>query len=118
MGDLNLSQMAEAEADYESALGDDSQWEDDPAPVVLEKRRLAAQVTIRLSPEVAEQLRSIAGAAGVGYTSLIRQWIEERATEETVKVLGRNRVQYTIATTVPSMTVPFDWTQRPAAPHT
>ena len=45
-------------------------------------RTLGTQVTIRLDGRSAEQLREIARARGLGYTSLLRAWIEERLNLE------------------------------------
>lgn len=119
MGDLNLGQLAEAEAEYERALEDHSLWEADPTPTPAERHKLAAQVTIRLSPEVSELLRGLASAAGVGYTSLIRQWIEERVAEETLATSACHRVHYTVAVSVPRVSEmeprSFNWTDRRVA---
>lgn len=112
MVDLNKNELAQAEADIEETFDDESQWEDDPAPTVPDKNRLAAQVTIRLSPDVAEQLRRIAALEGVGYTSLIRRWVEERAANETWAISATSGVHYTIATTVPIPVGSFEWSQR------
>lgn len=116
MGDLSRDELARAEAIFEETFDDESAWEDDPAPGVGAKHRLATQVTVRLSADVAEQLRRIATTEGVGYTSLIRRWIEERAAEEVSAVSGSSRVRYTIAATIPaSTTSSFEWSQRSVA---
>ncbi len=103
-----------AEAEYERALEDPSAWEDDPPPDSRPKHKLATQVTVRLTPHLAEQIREIASSAGIGYTSLVRQWIEERASEESTRSVARNRVQYTVVSTVLSPPAEFRWTQRSA----
>lgn len=84
----------------------DEQWEEVPAPVQRGRRTLGTQITIRLDDAAAEQLRAIARDRGVGYTSLLRRWIEERLSNEihvvpvekyqvtyAGKSLGRNAVQ-------------------------
>lgn len=43
-------------------------------------------MTIRLDGRSAEQLREIARQRGVGYTSLLRTWIEERLNFEAASV--------------------------------
>jgi predicted DNA-binding protein len=66
--DSRVAQRLERDARDESA------WVNDPAPI--RKQTLGTQVTIRLSPQLAARLRGIAKAQGVGYTSLIRGWVE------------------------------------------
>jgi hypothetical protein len=46
-------------------------------------QRLGTQVTIRLEPAVAEQLRQVARRMGEQYTALLRGWIVERLHIET-----------------------------------
>jgi hypothetical protein len=62
----------------EADAADPDAWEDDPPPAGTPKRVLGTSVTIRLEPELAEQLRRLAATQGVGYTSMIRGWIEDR----------------------------------------
>ena len=64
----------------ERDAGDSSAWEDDSLPA--QKRTLGSQVTIRLEPELASRLREVARRERVGYTSLLRAWIEERVRAE------------------------------------
>jgi hypothetical protein len=70
-------------AEVSEDASDDSAWEDDPSPPAVEHQpRLGAQVTIRLEPELAQKLRRLAEQRGVRYTTLVRQWLEERLREE------------------------------------
>lgn len=69
-------------AQLDEDLDDDTAWEDDPAPEGARKRRLGAQVTVRLDAAHAELLRRIAKRRGVGHTSLVRSWVEERLAKE------------------------------------
>ncbi|MFA5786815.1 MAG: hypothetical protein WDA71_07530 [Actinomycetota bacterium] len=46
------------------------------------RRTLGTQVTIRLDGEHAQVLRRLARERRIGYTSLIRQWVEDRLREE------------------------------------
>ena len=62
---------------------DDEVWEEIPSPISdVPRRTLGTQVTIRLDGKSAERLREIARQRGVGYTSLLRTWIEERLNLE------------------------------------
>lgn len=45
-------------------------------------RTLGTQVSIRLDSEDAKKLRQVAHAKAVGYTSLLREWIQERLRAE------------------------------------
>ena len=67
---------------------DPAAWEEVPQAESTTRRRggLGAQVTLRLSPEYAERLRRIAGVRGLGYTSLLREWVEQRIRREEVSV--------------------------------
>ncbi len=70
-------------AEVAEDASDESAWKDDPLPAALQHQpRLGAQVTIRLEPELAQELRRIAERLGVRYTALVRQWLEERLREE------------------------------------
>jgi len=60
---------------------DPDAWEDDPAPT-LTRKTLGAQVTLRLDPDRADLVRQIAARRQVGYTSLIRMWVDERIEQE------------------------------------
>jgi predicted transcriptional regulator len=82
MGRISREEEARLAAEFEQEADDDEQWEEVPAPVQRGRRTLGTQVTIRLDPAVAEQLRQIATDRGAGYTSLLRTWIEERLSAE------------------------------------
>ena len=43
---------------------------------------LGTQVTIRLEPEMADRLREVARRRNCGYTSMLREWIEDRLLRE------------------------------------
>lgn len=75
-------------AGFEADAFTDSAWEDVPSLDAFPRRRLGAQVTIRLDPELAERLRAIATRERVGYTSLLRRWIEERVRAEESDVVA------------------------------
>ena len=60
---------------------DEEAWIEVAAPEVA-KRTLGAQVTLRLDADKAEEIRRVAARRGVGYTSLIRVWVEERLADE------------------------------------
>ena len=84
-------------AEFEEDAAKDELWEEVPTPVQAGQRRtLGTQVTIRLDDESAERLRQIARHQGVGYTSLLRKWVEERLKAETVTVRA-SRPQITMA---------------------
>lgn len=68
--DDKLAQQLESDAPHSEA------WEDEPP--AESTRRLAAQISLRLDERQAAALRRIAGLAGIGYTSLLRDWIDER----------------------------------------
>ena len=61
---------------------DDAAWECEEPDPRSTHRRMGAQVSVRFSAEYAAQLRAIAERDGVGYTSLVRSWIEERIDSE------------------------------------
>ena len=69
--------VARIEADWSDA----SAWDDDPAPKGHQTPRLGASITLRLPPELAEEIRSIADLRGVAYTAMLREWLEERVAE-------------------------------------
>lgn len=70
----------EEEARIEADASNPDLWEEVGGPDIP-PRRLGASITIRLGPDLAERLRSIARRLGVGYTSLARQMLEERITQ-------------------------------------
>jgi hypothetical protein len=82
MSRISREEEARLAAEFERDADDDEQWEQVPAPVQRGRSTLGTQVTIRLEPAVAEQLRRIAGDRGVNYTALLRSWIEERLSTE------------------------------------
>lgn len=69
------------EAEVEADLQNLDMWE--PLPEEETRRGpLGTQVSIRLDAEDAVRLRRVADARGVGYTSLLREWIRERLYAE------------------------------------
>jgi predicted DNA binding CopG/RHH family protein len=82
MSRISREEEARLAAEFERDADDDEQWEQVPAPVQRGRGTLGTQVTIRLEPAVAEQLRRIASDRGVNYTALLRSWIEERLSTE------------------------------------
>jgi predicted DNA binding CopG/RHH family protein len=86
MGRISREEEARLAAEFEQAADDDEQWEEVPAPVQRGRGTLGTQVTIRLEPAIAEQLRRIASDRGVNYTALLRAWIEERLNRENTLV--------------------------------
>jgi predicted phage gp36 major capsid-like protein len=74
-------------AEFERDAENDELWEEVPSPPPSSPRRtLGTQVTVRLDGRSAQQLREIARERGVGYTSLLRTWIEERLNFEAASV--------------------------------
>ena len=86
MGRISREEEARLATEFEQEADDDEQWEEVPAPVQRGRGTLGTQVTIRLEPAIAEQLRQIASDRGVNYTALLRTWIEERLSAETALV--------------------------------
>jgi hypothetical protein len=82
MSRISREEEAQLAAEFEQEADDDEQWEEAPAPVQRGRGTLGTQVTIRLEPAIAEQLRRIAGDRGVNYTALLRSWIEQRLSRE------------------------------------
>jgi hypothetical protein len=83
MGRMSRQEEAELAAEFEQEAENQELWEELPAPPRAARRNtLGTQVTIRLDRRSAEQLRDIAQHSGVGYTSLMRTWIEERLNSE------------------------------------
>lgn len=79
---MSKREEQELMASIEADLGDPDAWEDDPAPARTRARRtLGAQITIRLEPKFAERLRAVAEARGVGYTTLVRELLEQQLTD-------------------------------------
>jgi predicted transcriptional regulator len=86
MGRISRDEEARLAAEFEREANDDDQWEEVPAPLQRGRGTLGTQVTIRLDPAIAEQLRRLAGDLGVNYTTLLRSWIEERLSRETARL--------------------------------
>jgi hypothetical protein len=82
MGRISREEEARLAAEFEQDADNDEQWEEVPAPVQRGRGTLGTQVTIRLDPATAEQLRQVARDRGVNYTTLLRIWIEERLGRE------------------------------------
>ena len=72
-------------AEFEAEMDNPDLWEEVPAPSPYKRRRLGAQVTIRLDADDAERLRQLASRYDCNYTSMIRVWIAERLRTETAK---------------------------------
>ncbi len=87
MSRVPKDEEARLAAEFERDAENDELWEEVPSPTSDAPRRtLGTQVTIRLAGRSAEQLREIANQRGVGYTSLLRAWIEERLNLEAARV--------------------------------
>jgi hypothetical protein len=100
MGRISRSEEAKLAAEFEQDADDDELWEEVPAPTEDSGRKtLGAQVTVRLDARSAEQLRQIARQRGVGYTSLVRTWVEERLDTEIAEaaVVRVSKPQITVA---------------------
>lgn len=71
----------ELAAQLERDTNDPTAWENDDDESVPE-RGLGATITVRLDADTARGLRERAAAAGVGYTTLLRTWVQERLSLE------------------------------------
>jgi len=80
-------------ADLEAEVSDDSAWEETAPSTGKRRDGLATQISVRLDPEQAARLRRIAADLGLGYTSLLRQWVDERLKAEDGMLLAKTRVQ-------------------------
>jgi predicted transcriptional regulator len=96
MAQISREEEARLAAEFEQEADDDEQWEEAPAPVQRSRGTLGTQVTIRLDPATAEKLREVASDRSVGYTSLLRGWIEERLNAEIDRILA-DQIQMTPA---------------------
>jgi hypothetical protein len=97
MGRMSKQDEAELAAEFEQDADNDDLWEEVPPPAKSGGRKtLGTQVTIRLDHRSANQLREIARRQGVGYTSLVRSWVEERLSRE-ISTLRVTRPQITVA---------------------
>jgi hypothetical protein len=87
MSRVPKDEEARLAAEFERDAENEELWEEVPSPPPSSPRRtLGTQVTIRLDGRSAEQLREIARERRVGYTSLLRTWIEERLNLEVASV--------------------------------
>jgi uncharacterized protein (DUF4415 family) len=97
MSRISKREEAELAAEFEQDADNEELWEDMPTPARTRRRKtLGTQVTIRLDHSSAEQLREIAHHRGVGYTSLLRSWVEERLDHE-IATLRLSKPQITVA---------------------
>jgi hypothetical protein len=96
MSRISRDEEARLAAEFEQEANDDDQWEEVPAPAQRGRSTLGTQVTIRLDPATAEQLRQVARDRGAAYTSLLRTWIEERLNSE-IALIRREPPQITPA---------------------
>jgi predicted DNA binding CopG/RHH family protein len=96
MSRISREEEARLAAEFEQEANDDEQWEDVPAPVQRGRGTLGTQVTIRLDPAVAEQLRQVARDRGINYTALLRTWIEERLSGE-MALIRPEQLQFSYA---------------------
>lgn len=96
--------------EMERDFDDPTAWEADPSPAGSGRPALGAQITVRLDEHLATRLRDIAQGRRVGYTALIRQWIEERLRWEDASVqLPLTYVEAGFSTTPPKpVDVKFD----------
>lgn len=92
MSGISRDEEARLAAEFEQEAGDDDRWEEVPAPAQRGRGTLGTQVTIRLDPATADQLRQVARDRGMAYTSLLRTWIEERLNSE-VALIHPERLQ-------------------------
>jgi predicted DNA binding CopG/RHH family protein len=68
------------------ATHDATEFLDETEPVnttFVDARPPKKQISLRLDPEVIEQLKVIAARKGIGYQTLIRMWVMERMGQET-----------------------------------
>jgi hypothetical protein len=96
MSRISQEEEVRLAAEFEQEADNDEQWEEVPAPVQRGRGTLGTQVTIRLDPATAEQLRQVARDRGVNYTSLLRDWIEERLSTE-MALIRPEQVQHAYA---------------------
>lgn len=109
------SEQRELDA-LEAEMRDESAWEP-MEPTGVRRSALGAQVTIRLAPDQASRLRRIAELHGVGYTSLLREWIGDRLEAEDWALVQRTKAEwagealtYTEPTSKKSMRIDFQTT--------
>jgi hypothetical protein len=71
----------ELAARLEREASDPRAWEDDNVPDTPE-RGLGTTITVRLDADTTRALRDHASVLGVGYTTLLRTWVQERLALE------------------------------------
>jgi predicted DNA binding CopG/RHH family protein len=67
------------------ATHDATEFLDETRPVdvsFVDDRPPKKQISLRLDPEVIEQLKTVAARKGIGYQTLIRMWVMERLGQE------------------------------------
>ncbi len=97
MSRISKDEEAKLAAEFEREAENEQLWDEVPAPSQAGHRKtLGTQVTIRLDEESAERLRQIARHRGMGYTSLLRRWVEERLNAE-ISTVRTSRPQITLA---------------------
>lgn len=79
---MKKKEQQKLEDEFERDAQDPDTWEADPAPASGARDTLGTQVTVRLDARDASRLRRIAAAKRLGYTSLVREWIEDRLRQE------------------------------------
>ncbi len=118
MSGLNNEDLLAAQ--LEGDAGRSEAWDEDPEPApALGRTGLGTQVSIRLNPAQADTLRQIARAQRVGYTSLLRAWIEDRLRWETHRHLPGvtvNRFESAITLAQPATTFDVGDPVRPSSP--
>lgn len=84
---------------FEREAEDPDAWEEDPGPSdTVPRRKLGAQITVRLEPEVVELLSAMAKERRIGHTQLARQLIEEglSADSSTISSAAQDGATFTI----------------------
>lgn len=76
---MSKREQQEAAAWFKDAVNRPEEWDVVPRSHAVARpgRKLGAQITIRLEPEIAERLRKMADERDVGYTSLARELLEQ-----------------------------------------
>jgi len=67
------------------ATHDATEFLDETKPVnmtFVDARPPKKQISLRLDPEVINQLKTVASRKGIGYQTLIRMWVMERLGQE------------------------------------
>lgn len=100
---MSKSEQQHTTAWFKDAANRPDEWKVVPRPKDASRpsRKLGAQITIRLEPDIAERLREMAAERGVGYTSLARDLLEQAVlntapaeflAQSTLHVLAREGV--------------------------